>query len=223
MSLKRPDHKMSKSDADPKSRILITDSPEEIHAKLKGAITDSEPGISFDPERRPGVSNLVEILKHVTDSRESSEYIAKDNANIGMRAFKENIAEEVIAALRGVRENFLDIMADSNDLLRQEVDQGGRRARREARMTLDDVRLALGLSDFFRTKEEAARLRERRRSAVTGFGHADLSMEENPFENEDEERAELGERYLDESEEDDLVKGDTLKSIRRNTTGRMPM
>merc|ERR1711939_634674 len=66
MSLKRPTQKMSKSDADPKSRILITDTREEIHAKVKGAITDSEPGISFDPEKRPGVSNLIEILRTVT-------------------------------------------------------------------------------------------------------------------------------------------------------------
>jgi tryptophanyl-tRNA synthetase len=139
---------MSKSDPDPKSRILITDSAGEIHAKLRGALTDSEDGISFDPDRRPGVSNLVEILKHVTESQDSSESIAKDNANLSMRAFKEMIAEEIIKALQGIRENFLEIMGPNNDRLRQEMEDGGSKARQKAIVTMGKVEQALGISDL---------------------------------------------------------------------------
>lgn len=145
MSLKRPTQKMSKSDPDPKSRILITDSPEEIYAKVKGAVTDSEAGITFDPEKRPGVSNLIEILRHVTNSGETSYMIAKDLENHTMRAVKELIAREIVAALRGIRENFLEFMQPTNSLLYEQVEEGGRKARRKATKTLADVKRSLGL------------------------------------------------------------------------------
>lgn len=145
MSLKRPTQKMSKSDPDPKSRILITDSEEEIHAKIRGAVTDSEPGISFDPERRPGVSNLIEILKHVTQSQQPSVHIAKDIGNVSMRAFKEKVAAEIVTALDGIRDNFLELMQPNNYTLHDEVFQGAYKARERSRKTLQDVKQALGL------------------------------------------------------------------------------
>lgn len=145
MSLKRPTQKMSKSDPDPKSRILITDSKEDIYAKVKGAVTDSEPGITFDPERRPGVSNLIEILKHVTESNQPSQFIAKDLDNMSMRAFKEMVAGEIVKALDGIRDNFLELMQPNNARLHDEVFQGGWKARDKAKSTLQDVKQALGL------------------------------------------------------------------------------
>ncbi|EXJ80264.1 tryptophanyl-tRNA synthetase [Capronia coronata CBS 617.96] len=145
MSLKRPTQKMSKSDPDPKSRILITDSKEDIYAKVKGAVTDSEPGISFDPERRPGVSNLIEILKHVTESNQPSQFIAKDLENTSMRAFKEMVAGEIVKALDGIRDNFLELMQPNNSRLHDEVFQGGWKARDKAKSTLQDVKQSLGL------------------------------------------------------------------------------
>ena len=217
MSLKRPEHKMSKSDPDPKSRILITDSAEEIHAKLRGAITDSEAGISFDPERRPGVSNLVEILKHVTGSRESSNFIAKDNANVSMRAFKEMIASEIITALRGIRENFLEIMA-VNDQLREEMDYGATKARRKARLTMADVQDALGLNPLNVSDEEANRMRARRRGLAERRVGTDMEIESNPWESEGmAEEAESTEDFLDEDGIENASKEDTLESIRRDT------
>ena len=144
MSLKRPTQKMSKSDADPMSRILITDSADEIRAKIKGAITDSVKGISFDPEKRPGVSNLVGILKHVTDNRESCELIAKEYENTSMRAFKEMVADEVVRMLRGIREKFLYLMEPNNHRLHEEVYKGASRARLKAKSTLRQVREAIG-------------------------------------------------------------------------------
>ncbi|KIW56952.1 tryptophan-tRNA ligase [Exophiala xenobiotica] len=145
MSLKRPTQKMSKSDADPKSRILITDTREEIHAKVKGAITDSEPGISFDPEKRPGVSNLIEILRTVTSISDSAEKIAKDLEHMTMRAFKEMVADNVSECLRGIRESFLDLMEPTNHTLNDEVREGARKAHARASWTMKNVRNSLGL------------------------------------------------------------------------------
>jgi hypothetical protein len=216
MSLKRPENKMSKSDTDPKSRILITDSAEDIHAKLRGAVTDSIQGISFDPAKRPGVSNLIEILKHVTESRDSSDYIAKDNANVSMRAFKEKIADEVIVALRGIRENFFDIMDSDNLRLREELTYGAMKARRKARMTMDTVKHALGIHKITMTDEDAADQKKRLRQMAEREAGAWLNVEANPFEGEEQD-------ILDEDEDEDeewddaSVKGQTLESLRRTT------
>jgi tryptophanyl-tRNA synthetase len=59
MSLKDPSKKMSKSDPD--SCLFIDDTPEEIKRKLARAVTDSDGTILYDPERKPGLSNLLEI------------------------------------------------------------------------------------------------------------------------------------------------------------------
>jgi hypothetical protein len=97
MSLDNPTAKMSKSDASPHASIFLDDSDDRcptiylgcsrfdaglmfrctnaltlvvtcsIAAKIKRAVTDSTPGISFDPESRPAVSNLVSILASATD------------------------------------------------------------------------------------------------------------------------------------------------------------
>jgi len=59
MSLKDPLKKMSKSDPD--GCLFMDDSPEDIKRKLSRAVTDSDATILYDPEKKPGLSNLLEI------------------------------------------------------------------------------------------------------------------------------------------------------------------
>lgn len=65
MSLKDPLRKMSKSD--PEGCLFIDDSPEEIKRKLARAVTDSGTEILYDPEKKPGLSNLLEIYGAFAD------------------------------------------------------------------------------------------------------------------------------------------------------------
>ncbi|CAB0008911.1 unnamed protein product, partial [Nesidiocoris tenuis] len=58
---------MSKSHPDQKSRIEITDSPDEIRSKIKKALTDFTSEVEYDPENRPGVSNLIDIHSLATN------------------------------------------------------------------------------------------------------------------------------------------------------------
>lgn len=60
-SLRDPSKKMSKSEQDPKSRIEITDTRDDILEKCKKAVTDFTSEVTFDPENRPGVANLITI------------------------------------------------------------------------------------------------------------------------------------------------------------------
>ena len=148
MSLRDPTKKMSKSDSDPKSRILITDPPELIKAKVRGAVTDSESGIAYDPERRPGTSNLIEILKHVTRSTDDLETIGKDHRAWSKVAFKDMIADEVIKELDGVRDNFRQWMRPGNQDFMNAFLKGRAKARSRATNTMHALQPLIGLEDW---------------------------------------------------------------------------
>lgn len=57
---------MSKSDQDPRSRINLYDSDDEIMTKCKKAVTDCTSTVEYDPDNRPGISNLLVIHSSLT-------------------------------------------------------------------------------------------------------------------------------------------------------------
>ena len=145
MSLKEPRVKMSKSNLDPKSRILITDSEEDVEAKVKEALTDSEQGITYDPIGRPGVSNLIEILKHTTQMADTCEELARDMNSLSMLAFKERVSQAIIFCLSGIRDRYLELMAPANEQLDEDRALGRARARSVVNPTMQKVRKRVGL------------------------------------------------------------------------------
>ncbi|KAK2743078.1 Tryptophan--tRNA ligase, mitochondrial [Onygenales sp. PD_40] len=146
MSLKQPTLKMSKSHPDPRSRILLTDPAEEIQQKIKTALTDSEPGISYDPASRPGVSNLIEILSHVQKDRMSFTELAAEYQDTSLRAFKEHVAAAVAEHLRGIRERYFELMDATPGYLNSVAAEGALAANENANITLNAVKNATGLS-----------------------------------------------------------------------------
>ncbi|MFM9111967.1 MAG: tryptophan--tRNA ligase, partial [Actinomycetota bacterium] len=62
MDLQSPTNKMSKSTDTDAGIIYLTDTPSEIEKKFKRAVTDSDNDVAYDRERKPGVSNLLDIL-----------------------------------------------------------------------------------------------------------------------------------------------------------------
>ncbi|SPB45647.1 unnamed protein product [Aspergillus niger] len=143
MSLKEPTLKMSKSHVDERSRILLTDSPSQIHKKLKAALTDSETTITYDPFRRPGVSNLLELLGHFEGR--SCEELALEFQSTSLRAFKENLAHKISNHLQPVREKYFSLMEDKTGYLEDISEKGARAARANAELTMTRVREAMGL------------------------------------------------------------------------------
>ena len=61
MDLVDPSKKMSKTEDNPKGVICLLDNPEVARKKIMGATTDSEMKVKFDPENKPGISNLINI------------------------------------------------------------------------------------------------------------------------------------------------------------------
>lgn len=146
MSLTEPTKKMSKSDPKPKSRILITDSREEIHAKLKTALTDSIEGVSYDRETRPGVSNLVDLMYHFDESIAASpEDLANDLRDVNMRALKEKVADTVDLGINDIRERYQELMRGDQKELTEHAEEGAQRAEKIAENTMERVRIAMGM------------------------------------------------------------------------------
>ncbi|KAI6111219.1 Aminoacyl-tRNA synthetase, partial [Pisolithus sp. B1] len=101
LSLRDPTSKMSKSSPDAASRILLTDSASEIKSKIRAAVTDSIPGISYDPVHRPGTSNLLTILAACTES--DVQDVARTYSSRGHGRLKSDVADAVEELLKGPR------------------------------------------------------------------------------------------------------------------------
>lgn len=61
MSLQEPDKKMSKSDTNVNNFVLLIEERDAIIKKFKRAVTDSGSEVRFDPDEKPGISNLLSI------------------------------------------------------------------------------------------------------------------------------------------------------------------
>lgn len=164
MSLQMPTKKMSKSDPDPTSRILLTDTPSEIHSKILKARTDSltpSLGITFDPVQRPGVSNLLQLLSHFdSQNRSAQEIAAQINAEVGnqlggegeenpLRKLKERVSEVVQRELNPIRERYLELLqgdeGKEGGYLDEVIKEGARKANESAERTMSRVRRAVEL------------------------------------------------------------------------------
>ena len=66
--LQDPTSKMSKSAATESGLINLLDDPKVSAKKIRSAVTDTEREIRYDPEAKPGVSNLLVILSSLTDT-----------------------------------------------------------------------------------------------------------------------------------------------------------
>ena len=114
MDLQHPENKMSKSEDSPQGTVLILDDPKKVEKKIKSAVTDSETEVRYDPEAKPGVSNLLEIYAALSDRsiKEAEAHFA--DAQYG--AFKTEVAEVVVETLRPIRERYEDLAGDPGEL-----------------------------------------------------------------------------------------------------------
>lgn len=110
MSLSDPLSKMSKSDGDDNSLINLLDRPEDIRRKLKRAVTDSDAEIRYDPEQKPGVSNLLAILSGVLNEPVAAVAESLQGANYGQ--LKERVAEAVIELLQPIQAEYDRLIKD---------------------------------------------------------------------------------------------------------------
>lgn len=110
MSLTTPTSKMSKSDKDQNGCVYMLEKPEDILRKFKKAMTDSDACVRFDPENKPGVSNLMQIYSVATGRDYAA--IEAEFAGQGYGSFKTAVGESVVELLRPIREETERLLAD---------------------------------------------------------------------------------------------------------------
>lgn len=150
MSLRSPLNKMSKSDMNDNSRINIIDSNDLIRDKVRKAVTDSEGGVSYDREKRPGVSNLLDLIIALSaDNQYSSveELIKKENFSTSSQV-KEYLTQSIITTITPIRNEFQRIEKDKN-YLNQVLKKGSEIANEEAENTISKVKATMGLPRYF--------------------------------------------------------------------------
>ena len=139
MSLGDPSSKMSKSDPD--GCVFLMDTPEVIQKKFKRAVTDSETQVRFDPEHKPGISNLLTI--YCAASSKSPEEAEEAFQGQGYGVFKPAVGDAVVELLRPIREEAGRLMADKA-YLEGIYKEGAERASHLAAKTLRKVYKKVG-------------------------------------------------------------------------------
>ena len=132
--LQDPSAKMSKSS--PAGCIFLLDEPKVTEKKVKSAVTDSETEIRFDPENKPGVSNLLSILSVFSGS--SVDDLVAGYAGQGYGALKKDTAEAVLSFVTPFQERTREIMSDRAELERL-MAVGAQKASAVAAETLSSV------------------------------------------------------------------------------------
>ncbi|KAI0792656.1 tryptophanyl-tRNA synthetase [Abortiporus biennis] len=142
LSLKDPSVKMSKSSPDLQSRILLTDTEAQIRTKIRGAVTDSIAGITYDPVERRGTANLLTILAACSD--EEVGQVASRYADKGHGQLKADVADAVSELLRKPRAEFERLKGETA-YLNAVAQSGAAKARERSEVTMVEVRKRVGL------------------------------------------------------------------------------
>ena len=145
MSLQEPTKKMSKSDANEKSYVLMTDSADVIMKKFKSAVTDSDGVVKYDVENKPGISNLMSIYSVMTGK--GFEEIEKEFDGQGYGTFKTAVAESVIDTLKPVQDEYNRILADKA-YLESVLKDGAQKAQYQANKLINKVYRKVGFAQF---------------------------------------------------------------------------
>src|SRR5262245_19945819 len=141
MDLTDPTGKMGKSNATSDGGLIhVLDDPDVVRRKVSRAVTDPGAQIVYDPDRKPGVSNLLEIL--AACERDQPDVVA---LRFGSYAeLKEAVSASIVDMLRPVRERYAELVADPSHLATVRRD-GAERARDRAAATVHRAKRAIGL------------------------------------------------------------------------------
>jgi tryptophanyl-tRNA synthetase len=120
--------------------IALSAGPDETARLIKRAVTDTERQITYDPQTRPQVSNLV-LLAALCQDRDPHA-VAAEIGSGGAAALKKVVTDSVDEFLRPIRARRADLIADRTHL-RRVLAEGNSRANEIADRTLQEVRTAM--------------------------------------------------------------------------------
>ena len=143
MNLQEPNVKMSKSRGVESGTVFMLDPPETIRKKVKSAVTDSGSDVRYDPDEKPGISNLIELLTVVTG--ESIKDVEGRYDGSGYGQFKGDVADAIVAALEPIQQRYRELRSDPAELQRL-LAMGAEKARASSAPTLSLMYERLGFA-----------------------------------------------------------------------------
>lgn len=139
MDLQDPHIKMSKSREAGAGSIYLLDSPDAARRKIMRAVTDSGTDVRYDPDAKPGVGNLLELLSACTDGAPPQQLVQRFTSYGGL---KSAVADAVVATLEPLQHAYAEIDPGAVQELAR---RGAQRAREAAVPTLHAAQAAIGL------------------------------------------------------------------------------
>jgi len=131
---------MSKSASSAAGSLRLLDEPGVLRRKVMRAVTDADGEVAYDPERQPGVSNLLAILAACTD--QDPDALAGQFGRYG--DLKQAVADAVVATLTPVRDRYLELSRDPGHI-RSVLRSAAARASGQARAKVRQAKEAIGL------------------------------------------------------------------------------
>ena len=146
-SLQDPTKKMSKTPSTSSGQasddyIALSDTPDEIRAKIKRATTDSGKEIKYDEKEKPGISNLLTIYSLL--SKKSVQNIEKEYSDKSYVDFKNDLAEVVINFLKPFQEKRKELEKNMDEVMKI-LTKSEEKARILADSMLQEIKEKMGL------------------------------------------------------------------------------
>jgi tryptophanyl-tRNA synthetase len=142
MDLQTPTAKMSTTAPSPQGTIGLLDPPEVITKRIRSAVTDSGTDVRFDPDDKPGVSNLLQILAATTERPVA--VVAADFVDTGYGTLKQAVADAVVAFLAPLQARYAALRDDPSSV-DAALAAGAEKAEAVASKVLARARQAAGL------------------------------------------------------------------------------
>ncbi|KAI9164242.1 Tryptophan--tRNA ligase, mitochondrial [Blastocladiella emersonii ATCC 22665] len=148
MSLTDPTAKMSKSHPSAFSRIHLTDTDAEITKKIRRAVTDADPAITWSPASRPGVANLLSLYAACAGVADPATLLETGGELAGVSghaALKARVADRIVATVQPVRDAYVRL-GDDPAYVQAVLEKGNGRAREIADQTWSEVSKVIGIA-----------------------------------------------------------------------------
>jgi tryptophanyl-tRNA synthetase len=140
-NLQEPERLMSTTRGAPQGVVRMVDPPDEVRRKFKTAVTDSGTDVRHDPDQKPGISNLLEIMSVATGDPVPDLEARYDGGGYGQ--FKEDVAEAVVSLFAPIQERYAELRADEGQL-RVMLARGAEKAREASAATLESMYERMG-------------------------------------------------------------------------------
>ena len=138
--LRNPTAKMGKTGSDGGGVVYLRDDQDTVSAKVRRAVTDPDPVLTYDPVSRPGVANLGALLGALTGATPADVLAGLH----GSSALKRAVTDVLVDTLTPIQERYADLMGDPTEL-RRLLDAGREAVADDALRTVAAAREAVGL------------------------------------------------------------------------------